>query len=409
MANMLLDIPGSLAYPQWGQQAGQNILNGRLIREERDKQNLLAQALPAALAGDPRATAAVAQASPQLGVTLGLKTQETARANAEKSKAEWLQATAGGIASIYALKDPAEKQARFTSFQHEMAKRFPQYDDGTIDDWSDDSARQVAYTLGAQGKDFADLFTRAGLIPQADKVQNRPYWINDDGTKDDARFNDELALRTAGAQLRMDNPPPETFRNPVSEQDASGNPVQAIYGDRGTRRVVPGALPKANAQQLASAKNAQTKMQTSALIRQQLGKVKDAWDEVQATKGTDAAGPLGGRVPTAAGEKFDKAVALLSPLIRQLTRVPGEGAMSDYESRLAALAVPNRTNWNDTTTGDQIQSYYDLLDTVDQVYNQFGSAPDAEAPPDDEEPTPTGGGGNTTMPTGWSIRPKGRK
>jgi hypothetical protein len=53
--------------------------------------------------------------------------------------------------------------------------------------------------------------------------------------------------------------------------------------------------------------------------------------------------PFSGAVSGKAGE-FDKAVDLLRSQIRSLTRTPGEGSMSDYESRLAAAILPSRTD-----------------------------------------------------------------
>ena len=58
-------------------------------------------------------------------------------------------------------------------------------------------------------------------------------------------------------------------------------------------------------------------------------------------------GWVGGRVPgglDAESDVFDKSVALLYTQIRKLTRTPGEGSMSDFETRLSGATKPERTD-----------------------------------------------------------------
>lgn len=60
------------------------------------------------------------------------------------------------------------------------------------------------------------------------------------------------------------------------------------------------------------------------------------------------AGPVYGNIPGTGldpeSSQYDKATTLLTSLIRNVTRTPGEGAMSDYESKLAAATPPMRSD-----------------------------------------------------------------
>lgn len=113
-----------------------------------------------------------------------------------------------------------------------------------------------------------------------------------------------------------------------------------------------------------------TKLQSIQSIRSQIGRVEAAMKDLD-TKGWT--GSLGGLVPgalDAESDRFDKAVAGLAPLIRQLTRVPGEGAMSDYESRLAGAGLPTR---RDTAAGrkELLDGIKDLLRNTESGYRDL--------------------------------------
>lgn len=113
---------------------------------------------------------------------------------------------------------------------------------------------------------------------------------------------------------------------------------------------------------------AQGKYQSATLIESQLAKVQKALDRI---KGTASFGVVGGRLPTKDGESFDAAIATLQPLIRQLTRTPGEGAMSDYESRLAAGILPSRRAWNEETAQQKIDDLRALVQGIKGGYGEM--------------------------------------
>lgn len=131
---------------------------------------------------------------------------------------------------------------------------------------------------------------------------------------------------------------------------------------------------------------AQEKINTARRINLALDAVEAAFSELQ---GSMSAGPFGqGYAPTEAGARFDKAVAALAPLVRQLTRVPGEGSMSDYEQRLAQMALPDRTTY-ENVTADQIRYWRMLAGDVESGYADLLGANPAKS--DDEWETLEGG------------------
>jgi hypothetical protein len=65
---------------------------------------------------------------------------------------------------------------------------------------------------------------------------------------------------------------------------------------------------------------------------------------------------------SSANQEYDAAVAGLTALARPATRSPGEGSMSDFESRLAVAALPNR--WKrDTYNHEAVDGLQRLVDT----------------------------------------------
>lgn len=89
-------------------------------------------------------------------------------------------------------------------------------------------------------------------------------------------------------------------------------------------------------------------------------------------------GPIAGRLPGGLNGKdgaADAAIRQLAPLVRQLTRVPGEGAMSDYESRLAEAGQPSRSQTPEALR-ETLAGYRDLINTTRAGYSDIlGNAP----------------------------------
>lgn len=123
--------------------------------------------------------------------------------------------------------------------------------------------------------------------------------------------------------------------------------------------------------------NAKSKQSLISTARMQLEFLKQKRENI---RNTFASGPFGmGKIPTEAGAEFDAAVDPLRVTIRSLTRTPGEGAMSDYESRLAQAQLPTRNTY-ESVTDQQIQQMEDLLNTLEVGYDNLG-APKAPVAP----------------------------
>lgn len=130
--------------------------------------------------------------------------------------------------------------------------------------------------------------------------------------------------------------------------------------------------------------NINTKLQGLRQIEGQLSRMGEAEDNLQKE---GWGGPVWGNLPgtgwDAESSVYDKAQSSLTAMIRTLTRTPGEGAMSDYESRLAAAIPPSRSDTREAraeaTAGikDLIRNlkggYSELLGTTQSGQNKAPS------------------------------------
>lgn len=160
--------------------------------------------------------------------------------------------------------------------------------------------------------------------------------------------------------------------------------------DEEKRRMVIGGESGRDAQRI-SAKDATTARQKLTQIqaaRQQLNAVKQAFNPI---RNSYSAGLGGAYLPTPEGQAFDRAIRNLSPLITAVTRVPGVGAMSDYESKLQEAGLPSRGTY-EAVTDQQIGDLERLLDTVEAGYQDLLSGNSSQAPQ------------SAPAPSGWSIQ-----
>jgi len=137
-----------------------------------------------------------------------------------------------------------------------------------------------------------------------------------------------------------------------------------------------------------------SKQQSINALKMQLQKVRDSFSKI---KGSASAGMLQGYLPTEGGQEFDRSVAMLAPLARQITRTPGEGSMSDYESRLVQLGLPSRTNYENVTE-NQIRDWEDLINVLEQGYAGFT--------PDQQVETPALVPSQPQQPTSGALTPE---
>jgi hypothetical protein len=125
------------------------------------------------------------------------------------------------------------------------------------------------------------------------------------------------------------------------------------------------------------ATTAKMKLNTVALARQQLAAIKRAFEggvdpstgtEEKGIKGTFSAGGGGqGFIATPSGKIFDSRVDQMRSTLTALTRVPGVGAMSDYETKLDQSKFPRRGAY-ESVTADTIKNLEDQLSLIENGY-----------------------------------------
>jgi hypothetical protein len=151
---------------------------------------------------------------------------------------------------------------------------------------------------------------------------------------------------------------------------------------------------------------AKSKITMLTLAKQQLDQVQSKFDAI---KNTMSAGPLGqGKAPTPSGKAFDAAVAAMRNTITGLTRVPGVGSMSDFETKLSQAGNPSRTEYEDVTQ-QQIDQMYQMINTLSTGYQGMlpgiDDTPDAGGAP---SPAPNSAGAPAPRATGPSLPARGR-
>lgn len=205
------------------------------------------------------------------------------------------------------------------------------------------------------GKLAADL--KAGLITQADydaAVRKATY----------------VAPQGGVAAPAIPTPPAGyVWRDPANPA-AGVNPLPGGPKDPDAR-----PTPQISPKDMAVAKNKMIALNTA---RQQLADVKAKWQKL---KGGAAAGPMGlGKLPTPAGNAFDAAVNAMRDTVTSLTRVPGVGAMSDFETRLAMGKFPDRNNYEEVTE-QQIGQLEQLLNSLESGYSEMAGTKPASSGP----------------------------
>jgi hypothetical protein len=148
------------------------------------------------------------------------------------------------------------------------------------------------------------------------------------------------------------------------------------------------------------------KLKLIPVARTQYNRVKELYNEM-IQDGTFARGGLGGLIPSqlAGGkaEEFEKAIGALRKSILSMTRVPGIGAMSNYETMLDEAALPSRWG-SDEGRAEAINNIGMLLENYEAGYkDMLGSTPPARSAP--RRNAPGRGSGNTAPAPRRSMSP----
>lgn len=132
--------------------------------------------------------------------------------------------------------------------------------------------------------------------------------------------------------------------------------------------------------------NARGKIRTAQLLRQQIADAKAKFEKI---KNTTGAGPGSTLNPLhEGGQQYDAAVDQLRSTISNLTRTPGIGSMSDYETRLDQSKIPARGMFKyESTIEQQLDQMEDMAKFIEEGYS------DLVGPDDITTQSPQGGGG----------------
>lgn len=297
-----------------------------------------------------------------------LQVQSAERQFSQEQIQQALQQTAATASRLAQSQSPRQEAQMYPEFVQGLLKQNPQLAQADDNEWRqymDFVAGQAQSKLGvgpaapagpmsAQGKVGADV--RGGyLTPEQGDAAINP------GMSEYQRERLDLERQ------KLNKPAGGAFR-PLTPQEVqeAGLPAgtSAQVGPDGKIDV----LSKRDNTGVLSQKDqttAKLKLTTVKLARQQLNNIKKKFAGVQ---GTFSAGPFGqGNIPTEKGRAFDAAVNQMRSTLTALTRVPGVGAMSDYETKLDQAKFPNRNDY-ESVTGDQIQGIDDMLALIENGY-----------------------------------------
>lgn len=131
---------------------------------------------------------------------------------------------------------------------------------------------------------------------------------------------------------------------------------------------------------------AQVKLRQIQLAKRQLALVRQKFG---ALKGSFSSGLGGNYIPSESGKQADAAVNSMRDTLTSITRVPGIGAMSDYETRLQQAKFPDRGQY-ESVSEQQIQSLQDTLDLLESGYREMlnGNGGSPSAAPANAAPPP---------------------
>lgn len=125
----------------------------------------------------------------------------------------------------------------------------------------------------------------------------------------------------------------------------------------------------------------------TGVVKQKLIQINTARQQLEAAKrkfaaiqNSVSAGPGGQFVPTPAGKAFDAAIDAMRGTITSITRVPGVGAMSDYETRLDQAKFPERGNY-EAVTAQKLEQLDALISGLDAGYRDLLGGPSDTAAP----------------------------
>lgn len=164
-------------------------------------------------------------------------------------------------------------------------------------------------------------------------------------------------------------PAPQQQQPPVQFLDDAGNPVWGTREQALGKRPVPPASSQPKPLSPKEAATAKTKLTLIGQAKQQLALVKQ---RIKEAKGVTSGGYWGVQalVPSEKGKLLDGAVDSMRNIVTSLTRTPGIGANSDFETRLQQAQLPVRTD-REAVQDQKAQSMQELLDALEGGYSDL--------------------------------------
>lgn len=293
-----------------------------------------------------------------------------------------LQQTAAGAMRIAQSQNPqAEAAAVYPEFAAKLREQNPDWDR-----LSPEEARQYAGWIAGQAQ------SKLGIAPAAPEAMTPYQKAQIDIERD--KLNQPKTMS-----------PYEQGRIDIERQKLSKPEKQGGYRTLTPAEIEKAGLPAGTSAQVdqngkievlskrdtsatlsqKDANTAKLKLNAVKIARSQLQKIKSAYESGIAGIGPNAFGGAQGLIPTQAGKKFDAAVDQMRSTLTALTRVPGVGAMSDYETRLDQAKFPSRSDY-ESVTAEKIQGIDDMLNAIESGYSDMLSGGSAAMPPKQSEP-----------------------
>jgi hypothetical protein len=323
-----------------------------------------------ALARDPNATPEqyiragdVATGNALAGLPIEQRNAELSQQGAQQQIKQRALANVAPIAAhALTIQDPMQRKAYIKNAVPVFADDFKALGSnieqglGQIDAMPDEQLAQMLSQVAQFAPKPAD---EGALVAYIDPRTNQPVY----GTRSQALGN-----------RPYDKPPSiqiGSFR-PLSAQEiaAAGLPAgTSAQIDTATGKIdILSKRDNTGALSQKDATTAKMKLGTVKLARQQLNAIKEAFQ--QGTQGVNAFGPGQALLPTQAGKLFDSRVDQMRSTLTALTRVPGVGAMSDYETKLDQSKFPKRGDY-ESVTSDKLQQLEDMLALIENGYTDL--------------------------------------
>lgn len=317
----------------------------------------------------------------QLGLSEAEGRRQQEQFDAERASAQRAQLveTTKNVIGALARLPQEQRQAAFAQFASELPPELAQRMAGNPEAFTDQNIALALNRFGSLTPDqiFGDLRrkTEAEAKPESIVTYGRdgrplvrlinPYSseaqqgivqapdANTNLTQATSRANNEATNATSRANNRDTN----------ATSRANNRDSNATSAANAARNAGAGGMTA------AQRANVQNKLQSVRLVQAQLKRAQEAFKVIQGSM--FQAGPGTQFNPLAnGGQRFDAIARGLQQTIRQLTRTPGEGAMSDYESRLAAAIVPERGDLEGTTAA-RLEELQNIVNDIEAGYTNM--------------------------------------